>query len=129
MNTPFLRGCRRRKPRGRRLQGIHFLGVMTRASLAVAVTLMSFSCGLEPSGSDERLKVTNTLRDACESFGLADTVIGLLLQITEEDRLSGLSKEDNIADTLDSCSQSSTPDLVSACETCTIAIIEQVYAE
>ena len=99
---------------------------------AFAIVLL-LSCGPVPRGlipaGDERLQVTDTLRDACEPFGLNDIATDLLIQIVERDRLAGVSKDDNIADTVDSCRQSSDPDRAAACETCSVAIIEQVYGE
>lgn len=108
------------------------IGVRGRLIGAIVVPLM-ISCGLTPPAvdvtDDERLQVTDTLREACEPFGLNDTTIGLLIQIAEQDRLDGVSEDQSIDDTVDSCQSSSDPDRAEACATCSVAIIEQVYGE
>ena len=102
-----------RRPDWRSLQGCRVIKGIARAGTVFAALLLS-SCGVVPQDStstpDERLQVTDTLRNACEPFGLNDTAIDLLIQIAEQDRLSGVSKDDSIADTVDSCRQSSDPD-------------------
>jgi hypothetical protein len=73
-----------------------------------------------------RLDVTPALRAACLGFVANDAQIEAL--ITEQMRVEGTNKWDAIDATFIAC-DSPYPDIRLACQTCGIALIDQVYGE
>lgn len=88
---------------------------------AFSLTLALCGCG---TPADPRLLVNDNLRAACFDYGASDGEIADFIDTVESDRLNGFTLQEELESAYDFCTDDPTPDF---CDTCTQAIIYQVY--
>ena len=99
------------------------------AVVMLALMCLGQSCVPAPAPSTNRLEVTDKLRRACAGFADGGAQIEVLIAEADSNLGRGVRKADYVSGLLRVCGQTGDTQGTLICQTCAVAVSNQVYGD